>query len=85
MAAIIYSLCALTSLACAVMLLRAWAATRTRILLWSGLCFVGLTANNVILVLDRVVYPDLPLGSLRLALAFFALLLLLFGLVWEKD
>lgn len=85
MAAIIYFLCALTCVTCAVLLLRAYAQTRVHLLLWSGLCFVGLTANNVLLVLDRLVYPDVDLTIPRLSAALAGLLLLLFGLIWEKD
>ena len=53
----IFGLCTLTALACAVLLLRAYARSRFRLLLWSGLCFAGLTLNNALLVLDRVVLP----------------------------
>ena len=41
MATLVYALCALTSLACAVLLLRGYASSRVRLLLWSGLCFCG--------------------------------------------
>jgi uncharacterized protein DUF5985 len=85
MAAVIYTLCALTCLACAVLLLRAFRETRGQLLLWSGLCFVGLTAGNVLLVLDRVALPTVDLTTARLAVAFFSLLLLLFGLIWEHE
>ena len=85
MAAVIYALCAVTSLVCAVLLLRAYGASRTSLLLWSGLCFAGLTANNVLLVVDRIALPLTDLTTLRLAVGFFALMLLLFGLIWEND
>ena len=85
MAAVIYSLCALTSLVCAVLLLRGYARSKLKLLLWSGLCFVGLTANNVLLVVDRLALPYTDLTTLRLWVAFFALMLLLFGLIWEND
>lgn len=85
MAALIYSLCALTGLICAVLLLRSYQKTRVHLLLWSGLCFIGLTASNVLLVLDRIVYPDVNLITLRLAAALVGLLLLLFGLIWENE
>ena len=86
MAPIIYTLCALTCLACAVLLLRAFRETRGQLLLWSGLCFVGLTASNVLLVIDRVLSgPEVDLSTMRLVTAFFALLLLLYGLIWEHD
>lgn len=86
MASVVYTLCALTCLTCAALLLRAYRETRAHLLLWSGLCFVGLTANNVLLVVDRVVLgPEVDLSTMRLATAFCALLLLLFGLIWEQD
>jgi hypothetical protein len=85
MSAAIYSLCALTCLAAAALLLRTWLRTRFALLLWSGLCFAGLTLNNVLLVLDRFVFPDVDLSTARLATGFCALALLVFGLVWESD
>lgn len=85
MAAIIYALCALTSLAAALLLWRQYRQTRFRILFWSALCFFGLTANNVLLVLDRFVYTEIDLSLPRLACATIALLLLLFGLIWEAE
>lgn len=85
MAAFIYALCALTCVVTAVLLLRSYQKTRVHMLLWAGLCFVGLTISNVFLVLDRVVYPDLDLSIPRLASALVGLLLLLYGLIWEGD
>ena len=85
MAAFVYSLCALTCLACALLLLRSFRATRTQLLLWSGLCFAGLTVSNVLLVVDRIVLPAYDLSTLRLSVAFVALLLILYGLIWEGD
>ena len=83
MAPLIYTLCMLTSLACAWMLLRGYTVARHRLLLWSGLCFVGLTLSNFILVLDVVVLPESDLSLLRMAVALVAISLLLFGLIWE--
>ena len=53
----VYMLCAATSLACAVLLLRGYRRSGARFLLWSSLCFVGLALNNVILFVDKVVLP----------------------------
>jgi hypothetical protein len=85
MAALIYSFCALTALTCAVLLLRGYQRSRMDLLFWSGLCFLGLTASNVFLVLDRIVYPDVDLSGPRLWSAFLGLMLLVFGLLWEGD
>jgi hypothetical protein len=83
--ALIYSLCALTALLCALLLLRAYRRTRTRLLFWSGLCFAGLTLSNTLLVLDRIVLPLMDLSTARLAAGLVALLLLIYGLVMEED
>jgi hypothetical protein len=68
-----------------VLLLRSWLASRRRLLFWSALCFAVMTANNVLLVLDKVVYPAVDLGILRGVTALVAILLLVFGLVWEEE
>lgn len=86
MAALIYGLCALTSITCFVLLFRTWRASGARLLFWSALCFGALSVNNVLLVLDRVVFSAaVDLGFARLAAALVAVLLLLFGLIWEED
>ena len=86
MAALIYSLCALTSIACFVLLWRSWRRSGARLLFWSALCFGALSVNNVLLVLDRVVVPvEVDLFHWRLAAALAAVILLLVGLIWEED
>ena len=86
MATLIYALCALTSITCFVLLIRSWRASGARLLFWSALCFGALSVNNVLLVLDRVVFPvEVDLTHARLAAALIAVLLLLFGLIWEED
>lgn len=86
MAALIYGLCALTSITCCVLLFRSWRASGARLLFWSALCFGALSVNNVLLVVDRVIFPvEVDLGYARLAAALVAVMLLLFGLIWEED
>jgi hypothetical protein len=85
MAETIFTLCILTSLACAWLLLRSYRRTRHRLLFWSGLCFVGMTLNNVLLLLDKLVFPDVDLMPFRLGASLLALLLLLYGLIYEKE
>jgi Family of unknown function (DUF5985) len=85
MAAIIYLLCTLTCLACFGLLLRAWRASRSRLLFWSALCFAGLSLNNFLLVVDMLVFTATDLTVWRLAAALLALLLMLFGLIWEEE
>lgn len=83
MATLVYALCALTSLACAVLLLRGYASTRARLLLWSGLCFAGLATNNILLLVDKRVVPTVDLSMWRTLPALVGVALLLYGLVWE--
>ena len=85
MAEAVYILSAVTSVACAWLLLRAYARTRTRLLLWSGLCFVGFGLNNIALVVDRLVVPDTDLATWRLVPAAAGILLLVYGLVWDAE
>ena len=84
MAAAVYVLCALTSLACAILLLRAYEARRVRLLLWSGLAFVGFTFGNMMLVMDRVVTgPEVDLSIWRSLPVLAGLAVLIYGLVWD--
>lgn len=85
MADIIYILCALTGVACFVLLWKAWRSTRSRLLFWSALCFAGLSVSNILLVTDKVFLPGPALGPLRLGITLLALLLLLFGLIWSDE
>lgn len=83
MATLVYALCALTSLACAGLLLRSWAANRVPLLLWAGLCFAGLALNNILLFVDFRVVPQMDLTLWRSVPSLLGLALLLYGLVWE--
>jgi hypothetical protein len=83
-AIIVSILGALTALLCAVLLMRGWGLSRQRLLLWSGLCFAGLTASNALLVLNQL-QPAHDLYLPRLLVAVCAMLLLVFGLVWEAG
>lgn len=85
MAVTIYVLCTLTSLACAALLLLSYRRTGHRLLFWSGASFVAMTVNNLFLVLDKVVFPDVYLLPVRQGAALVALLLLLYGLIYEKE
>jgi Family of unknown function (DUF5985) len=85
MAALVYTLCALTALFCAYLLLQAYRRGGYRLLLWSGLCFVGLTLNNLLLVLDKLIFPDVDLSIWRTSIALAAMTVLLYGLIWDSE
>ncbi|HEY8944726.1 MAG TPA: DUF5985 family protein [Polyangiaceae bacterium] len=82
MALVVYALCAITSFACAVLLLRAHARSKVILLLWTSLCFFGLALNNVLLFADMLL--GLDLAVLRKIPALAGVLLLLHGLVADS-
>jgi Family of unknown function (DUF5985) len=85
MATAVYILSALISLACAILLLRSFAQARTALLLWAAVCFLGLTLNNALLFLDKVVVTDVDLSLWRTVPALAGMLALVFGLLWEET
>jgi hypothetical protein len=82
----LYLLAALTSVCCMLLLFRGYASTGARLLLWSALCFVGLSINNVLLFVDLVVFPtQMDLRLYRLLAALAGLLFLLYAFIWEAE
>lgn len=75
----------LVTLACGVLLFRAWGAVRKRLLLWSAICFCGLALSNLLVFVDIVLLPNVDLYLLRLLTAAIAMVLLLYGLIWEGQ
>ena len=83
---VLYLLAALTSIACMVLLFRGYARNGARLLLWSALCFVGLSVNNVLLFFDFVVFPtQVDLRVYRLLAALAGVLFLLYAFIWETE
>lgn len=85
MAPLVYMLGTLVTLACGILLLRGYIRGRKRLLLWSGLCFLALAVSNLLVFVDLVILPDVDLYRWRLLSAAIAMLLLLFGLIWEGE
>ena len=86
MAALVYILGALTTMLCGILLLRGYKQGRQRLLLWSGICFLGLTVSNAVTFIDLVMLPlTTDLYLLRLGSAAIAMLILLYGLIWESE
>ena len=85
MASAVYALCALTSALCAGLLIRGFHSSRSRLLLWSSICFVGLAINNALLVTDLVLIPRIDLSLWRGLLSLLALLALVYGLIWDTK
>jgi hypothetical protein len=80
---IIYSLCALTSLLCTVLLARAYRRTRAPLLFWSAVCFAALACNNALLFVDIVVLPQTDLSLERIGTALIAVCALGYGIIAE--
>jgi hypothetical protein len=74
-----------TCLGCTLLLYREYRRQRTRLLLWSALCFVCLTVNNVLLIADLVVFPSIDLRIYRMLAALTGMLFLLYGFIWESG
>ena len=85
MATAVYILCFLTATLCAGLLARAYLGSRSRLLLWSCVCFVGLALNNFMLFLDKVVATHVDLSTWRLIPAAVGIAALVYGLVAETD
>ncbi|MBW3541353.1 MAG: hypothetical protein KY476_13885 [Planctomycetes bacterium] len=85
MSGMVYLLCAATSCLCAILLLRGYTQSRVRLLFWSGLCFVGLAMDNMLLYVDLVMIPDIDIAIWRRLPALVALTLLVYGLVWDTK
>jgi hypothetical protein len=81
----VYILCLATSSVCAGLLLRAYARSRARLLLWTALSFVCLAINNLFLVADMVIFPATDLWILRQVPAVAAIGVLLYGFIWEAE
>lgn len=67
------------------LLLRNYFVTGGRLLLWSGLCFAGMSLNNLFLIMDEMLFTNIDLSIWRLLAGLLAMLLLLYGLIWEND
>lgn len=86
MGELIYTLCMLTSLTCSALLFVSYRRTRHRLLFWSSACFAVMTLNNLMLIVDKVIFPtQVDLLSWRLISALVACLLLLYGLIYEEE
>jgi uncharacterized membrane protein YdjX (TVP38/TMEM64 family) len=84
-AALVYVLALVTSSVCALLLARSYMRNRTRLLLWSAACFVFLALNNLIVVIDLLLLPEVDLSALRIAASLVGVSLLLCGFIWEVD
>ncbi|HEX6375848.1 MAG TPA: DUF5985 family protein [Allosphingosinicella sp.] len=83
--AAVYLLCFATSGACALLLARSYRRTGARLLFWSGLCFLFLAANNLVVIFDLLLFPEVDFRLVRHLLALSAICVLLFGFIWDLE
>lgn len=86
MAGVVYALCSLTAFLCSGLLFRGYTRSGARLLLWSSLCFLGLTVNNVLVFVDlQVLSKEASILLWRNVSALAAMSLLLYGLIWDSK
>lgn len=85
MSVLIYSLCALTSFLCAWLLLRAYRKQHITLLFWCGVFFAVQACNDLFLIVDKLVVPDIDLSVYRYAVGLMAVGVLLYGLVMRTE
>lgn len=85
MAIIVYLLCALASLVCALLLTRGYRASRLPLLFWGAACFFVLVITNSLLFVDMIMFPGIDLAAWRSGLTLVGLLVLLYGLIFETQ
>ncbi|BCA56095.1 conserved membrane protein of unknown function [Nitrospira sp. KM1] len=82
---VIYGLSGMTAFLCAYLLLRGYRKRRNALLLWSGVFFAIQTFNNVLLVVDKTIFPRNDLAVVRHAVALVAVIVLLYGLIMQNE
>jgi hypothetical protein len=82
---VVYALCAVTSLTCVVLLARGYRRSGARLLLWSALCFAGFAVDNLVLILDMLVYPHIDLSMWRAGAALAGTVFLLYGMILDAE
>lgn len=86
LATLIYVVSFVSSAICAALLLRSYFRNRTRLLLWSGICFIFFALNSLSVILDFVLLPpDVDLGLVRVTTLLIGVLALLYAFIWETN
>lgn len=84
-AATVYVLCLVSSATCAALLVRSYFASRNRLLLWSAICFLLLAVNNLAVVADILLLPDVDLSVVRILSSLGGVGALLYGFIFEVE
>ncbi|HKV27323.1 MAG TPA: DUF5985 family protein [Candidatus Acidoferrales bacterium] len=81
----VYILGIVITLSCGILLMRGYMRAKRPLLLWSSLCFFGLALSNLLVFIDLVMLPGVDLYLWRLGVAAIAMMLLMYGLIWEGE
>ena len=81
----VYLLCLLTSVICALLLVRSHLRRPGPLLLWSAVCFSLLALNNLVVVIDMLVLKDVDLTVWRQITSLAAVGVLLYGFIWRSE
>jgi hypothetical protein len=85
MVQIVYILCSLACVLCAVLLMRGYKRSKHQLLFWSAMCFIILAFANFILVVDLVLVPTgVDLLIWRSCMSLIAMCVLLYGLIFKS-
>jgi len=85
MAPLFYALCTVTAALCAWLLLRGYYRSGYKLLLWGGLCFVGLTLHSCLVIVDKFIIYYIDFSTWRLVLALLSMVIFLYGLIWDAE
>ena len=83
---VLFLLAFLTCVACTVLLFRGYSQSGARIVLWTALCFVGFSLNNLLLFFDLALFiEEIDLRIFRHAAALAGLACLIYGFIVEDE
>lgn len=80
----VYIGCAIASLICAYLMFSAYKAKPARLPFWTGVCFFGLFLNNVFLVVDLLLVPQIDLSPIRLLCGLVPSVFLIYAFVRDS-
>ena len=84
MVGIVYILCAVLSLSCAVLLFTGYRKNKFSLLLWSSIGFFGFALNNALLFVDIVLIPQTDLSIIRTVPALVGMVVMVYGLISDS-
>jgi hypothetical protein len=85
MGIVAYLLCTGTSGFCAFLSLKGYFRSHVKLLLWMGVCFIGLSLNNLMLLVDLKLMPEVDLSVVRSIPALIGLIILIAGLIFKNG